>query len=174
MGLQILLKYNVDLNFGFYIARFGFQIYHKTTKNSKSNKGAPLQNSYHCLIKLFNLLELLFAFKLNDQNQYLNFIKPCLQTFIEDSLIQNYKKYLLKLANHFNINKKEYTSKRIFDNSEIFDKQFEPFIKVSSSLNSSLMFQIFFKLLKLITKALLMHCKKYLNFSKIFLLRMIF
>ena len=153
MGLQILLKYNVDLNFGFYIARFGFQIYHKTTKKCKSNKGVPLQNSYHCLVKLFSLLELLFTFKLNDQHQYLNFIKPCLQTFIEDSLIQNYKKYLLKLANHFKNNKKEYTSKRVFDNAEIFDKQFEPFMKVSSSLNSSLMFQIFFKLLKLITKA---------------------
>ncbi len=153
MGLQTLLKYNVDLNFGFYIAKFGFQIYHKTTKESKSNKGVPLPNSYHCLVKLFTLLELLFTFKLNDQNQYLNFIKPCLQTFIEDSLIQNYKNYLLKLANHFKNNKKEYTSKRVFDNAEIFDKQFKPFMKVSSSLNSSLMFQIFFKLLKLITKA---------------------
>ena len=153
MGLQILLKHNVELNFGFYIARFGFQIYHKTTKKSKSNKGVTLPNSYHCLVKLFSLLELLFMFKLNDQNQYLNFIKPCLKSFIEDSLIQNYKKYLLKLANHFKNNKKEYTSKRVFDNAKIFDKQFESFMKVSSSLNSSLMFQIFFKLLKLITKA---------------------
>ena len=153
MGLQVLLKYNVDLNFGFYIARFGFQIYHKTTKRSKSNKGVTLSNSYHCLVKLFSLLELLFTFKLNDQNQYLNFIKPCLQTFIEDNLIQNYKIYLLKLANHFKNNKKEYTSKRVFDNAEIFDKQFEPFMKVSNAINSSLMFQIFFKLLKLITKA---------------------
>ena len=153
MGLQTLLKYNVDLNFGFYIARFGFEIYHKTTKKSKSNKGVTLPNSYHCLVKLFSLLELLFTFKLNDQNQYLNFIKPCLKTFIEDGLIQNYKIYLLKLANHFKNNKKEYTSKRVFDNTEIFDKQFEPFLKVCSSLNSALMFQIFFKLMKLITKA---------------------
>ena len=45
MGLQILLKHNVELNFGFYIARFGFQIYHKTTKKSKSNKGVTLPNS---------------------------------------------------------------------------------------------------------------------------------
>ena len=153
MGLQTLLKYNVDLNFGFYIAKFGFKIYHRTTKRSKSNKGVNLPNSYHCLVKLFSLLELLFTFKLNDQNQYLNFIKPCLQSFMEDNLIENYKIYLLKLANHFKNNKKEYTSKRVFDNAEIFDKQFEPFMKVSASINSSLMFQIFFKLLKLITKA---------------------
>ena len=153
MGLQTLLKYNVDLNFGFYIAKFGFKIYHRTTKRSKSNKGVNLPNSYHCLVKLFSLLELLFTFKLNDQNQYLNFIKPCLQSFMEDNLIINYKIYLLKLANHFKNNKKEYTSKRVFDNAEIFDKQFEPFMKVSASINSSLMFQIFFKLLKLITKA---------------------
>ena len=153
MGLQILLKYNVELNIGFYIARFGFQIYHKTTNKSKSNKGITLSNSYHCLVKLFSLCELLFTFKLNDQNQYLNFIKPCLQSFMGDKLIENYKLYLLKIANHFKKYKKDYTSKRVFDNAEIFDKLFEPFMKVSSSLNSTLMFQIFFKLLKLITKA---------------------
>ena len=153
MGLQILLKHNADLNLGFYIARFGFQIYHKTTKRSKANKGATLPNSYHCLVRLFNLLEILFSFKLNDQNQYLSFIKPCLQSFLENNLIQNYKTYLLKVANHFKNNKKEYTSKQVFDNSEIFDKQFESYIKGSTSFNSNLMFQIFFKLLKLITKA---------------------
>jgi len=153
MGLQVLLKHNVDLNLGFYIARFGFQIFHKTTKRSKANKGATLPNSYHCLVRLFNLLEILFSFKLNDQNQYLSFIKPCLQSFLENNLIQNYKIYLLKVANHFKNNKKEYTSKQVFDNSEIFDKQFESYIKGSTSFNSNLMFQIFFKLLKLITKA---------------------
>ena len=35
LGLQTLIKYNVDVSFGFFLAKFGFLIYHKTTDKSK-------------------------------------------------------------------------------------------------------------------------------------------
>ena len=37
MGLRVLQKYNVNLTFGIFIAKFGFLIHHKTTENSKAN-----------------------------------------------------------------------------------------------------------------------------------------
>ena len=152
-ALQILSEKNIDLNIGFYLARFGIQIFQKTfNKDSpKSGKIPPIY--YHCLIKLLNLLELLFTFKLNDQSHYLNFIKPCLESLLENDIIQNYKIYLLKIAEDFKKNKKDYTSRKIFDNPKFFDKQFETYIKSSNIFNSNLVFQIFFRLMKLITKA---------------------
>ena len=151
-ALQILSNNNIDLNIGFHIARFGIQIYQKikqeTLKNSKM-----YQLYYNCLIKLLNLLELLFTFKLSDQGHYLNFIKPCLESLLEYEIIEKYKIYLLKIAEDFKKNKKEYTNRKTFDNQKFFDKIFEVHIKASNIFNPNLVFQIFFKLMKLITKA---------------------
>lgn len=108
---------------------------------------------YNCLIKLLNLLELLFTFKLSDQGHYLNFIKPCLESLLEYEIIEKYKIYLLKIAEDFKKNKKEYTNRKTFDNQKFFDKIFEVHIKASNIFNPNLVFQIFFKLIKLITKA---------------------
>ena len=153
MGLKVLQKYNVNLTFGFFIAKFGFLIHHKTTENSKANRGKALPNNYHCLVKLFKLLELLFTFGIYDQKQYLDFIKPNLQIFIEDELITTYKRYLLKIADDFFRYRKYYTSKRVFDQPELFDKHFKKFIVGNNNFNSTLMFQIFFMFLKLTNKA---------------------
>ena len=152
-ALQILSNNNIDLNIGFHIARFGIQIFQKISKQDKSKAGKINPIYYNCLIKLLNLLELLFTLKLNDQSHYLNFIKPCLKSFLEYDIIQNYKIYLLKIAEDFKKNKKDYTSRKVFDNPKFFDKQFEKFIKSSNVFNSNLVFQIFFRLMKLITKA---------------------
>ena len=153
MGLKVLQKYNTKLTFGFFIAKFGFLVHHKTTENSKANKGKALSNTYYCLVKLFKLLEILFTFEIYDQKQYLDFIKPNLQIFIEDDLITTYKRYLLKIADDFAKYRKYYTSKRIFDQPELFDKHFKKFISVSNNFNSSLVFQIFFMFLTLTNKA---------------------
>ena len=153
VGLQILKKYNNKLTFGFFIAKFGFLIHHKTTENSKANKGKALPNTYNCLVKLFKLLEILFTFDIYDQKQYLDFIKPNLQIFIEDELITTYKRYLLTIADDFSRYRKYYTSKRIFDQPEIFDKHFKKFIAVSNNFNAALIFQIFFRFLTLTNKA---------------------
>ena len=153
VGLKVLKKYNVNLTFGFFIAKFGFLIHHKTTENSKANKGKALPNTYNCLVKLFKLLEILFTFDIYDQKQYLDFIKPNLQIFIEDELITTYKRYLLTIADDFAKYRKYYTSKRIFDQPELFDKHFKKFISVSNNFNSSLIFQIFFMFLTLTNKA---------------------
>ena len=151
--LKVLQKYNANITFGFFMAKFGFLIHHKTTENSKANKGKALSNTYICLVKLFNLLDLIFTFDIYDQNQYLDFIRPNLQIFIEDELIYTYKKYLLRIADDFAKYRKYYTSKRIFDQPELFDKYFKKFISVSNNFNSSLIFQIFFMFLKLTNKA---------------------
>ena len=153
MGLKVLQKYNAKLTFGFFIAKFGFLVHHKTTENSKANKGKALSNTYYCLVKLFKLLEILFTFDIYDQKQYLDFIKPNLQIFIEDDLITTYKRYLLKIADDFAKYRKYYTSKRIFDQPELFDKHFKKFISVSNNFNSALVFQIFFMFLTLTNKA---------------------
>ena len=153
MGLKVLQKYNASITFGFFIAKFGFLIHHKTTENSKANKGKALSNTYFCLVKLFKLLELLFTFDIYDQKQYLDFIKPNLQIFIEDDLITTYKRYLLKIADDFSRYRKYYTSKRIFDQPELFDKHFKKFISISNNFNSALVFQIFFMFLTLTNKA---------------------
>ena len=151
-ALQILSKNNSELNIGFYIARFGIQIFDMSSKQDSSKKNKTNQINYHCLIKLFNLLQMLFSFKLGDQNHYVNFIKPCLENFLEHDIIKNYKNYLLKIAEDYKRNKKDYTSRKTFDNQNFFDKQFENYIKGSNSLNSNLAFQIFFGLMKLVTK----------------------
>jgi hypothetical protein len=143
---------NSELNIGFYIARFGIQIFDMSSKQDSSKKNKTNQINYHCLIKLFNLLQMLFSFKLGDQNHYVNFIKPCLETFLEHDIIKNYKNYLLKIAEDYKRNKKDYTSRKTFDNQNFFDKQFENYIKGTNSLNSNLAFQIFFGLMKLVTK----------------------
>ena len=135
------------------MAKFGFLIHHKTTENSKANKGKALSNTYNCLVKLFKLLEILFMFDVYDQKQYLDFIKPNLQIFIEDELITTYKRYLLTIADDFSKYRKYYTSKRIFDQPELFDKHFKKFISVSNNFNSTLIFQIFFMFLTLTNKA---------------------
>ena len=153
MGLKILQKHNIKLTFGFFIAKFGFLIYHKTTENSKANLGKALPNTYYCLVKLFKLLGLLFTFEIYDQKQYLDFIKPNLQIFIEDELITTYKRYLLTIADDFSKYRKYYTSKRIFDQPELFDKHFKKFMTESTNFNSSLIFQIFFMFLQLTNKA---------------------
>ena len=153
VGLTILKKYNNKLTFGFFIAKFGFLIHHKTTENSKANKGKALPNTYNCLVKLFKLLEILFMLDIYDQKQYLDFIKPNLQIFIEDELITTYKRYLLTIADDFSKYRKYYTSKRIFDQPELFDKHFKKFISVSNNFNSTLIFQIFFMFLTLTNKA---------------------
>jgi len=153
MGLKVLQKHNVKLTFGFFIAKFGFLIHHKTTENSKANMDRALPNTYYCLVKLFNLLELLFTFDIYDQKQYLDFIKLNLQIFIEDDLIITYKKYLLKIADDFAKYRKYYTSKRIFDQPELFDKHFKKYMSVNNNFNSTLIFQIFFMFLKLTNKA---------------------
>ena len=153
MGLKILQKYNVNLTFGFFIAKFGFLIHHKTSENSKANYGKALPNNYYCLVKLFNLLILLFTFEIHDQKQYLDFIKPNLQIFIGHELITTYKRYLLKIAEDFAKHRKYYTSKRIFDQPELFDKHFKRFSKMTPNFNSSLIFQIFFMFLQLTNKA---------------------
>ena len=151
--LKVLQKYNANITFGFFMAKFGFLIHHKTTENSKANRGKALPNTYYCLVRLFNLLELIFTFDIYDQNQYLDFIRPNLQIFIEDELIYTYKRYLLKIADDFAKYRKYYTSKRIFDQPELFDKYFKKFISVSNNFNSNLIFQIFFMFLKLTNKA---------------------
>ena len=153
-ALKILSNNNIDLNIGFYIARFGIQIFQRSsaTENT-SDKGKMLSIYYNCFIKLLNLLQLLFTFKLNDQNHYLNFIKPCLETFLEYDIIQKYKIYLIQIAEDFELNKKDYTSRKTFDNPRLFDIQFKQYIKSSSVFNSNLAFQIFSKLMNLITKA---------------------
>ena len=153
MGLKILQKHNINLTFGFFIAKFGFLIYHKTTENSKANGRKALPNTYNCLVKLLDLLGLLFTFDIYDQKQYLDFIKPNLQIFIEDELITTYKRYLLKIAEDFAKHRKYYTSKRIFDQPELFDKHFKKFTKICSNFNSTLIFQIFFLFLQLTNKA---------------------
>ena len=151
-ALQILSNNNSELNIGFHIARFGMQIFDSSSKQDFSKKNKTNHINYHCLIKLFNLLQMLFTFKLGDQNHYVNFIKPCLETFLEHDIIKNYKNYLLKIAEDYKRNKKDYTSRKTFDNQNFFDKQFENYIKGSNSLNSNLAFQIFFGLMKLVTK----------------------
>ena len=151
-ALQILSNNNSELNIGFHIARFGMQIFDSSSKQDSSKKNKTNHINYHCLIKLFNLLQMLFTFKLGDQNHYVNFIKPCLETFLEHDIIKNYKNYLLKIAEDYKRNKKDYTSRKTFDNQNFFDKQFENYIKGSNSLNSNLAFQIFFGLMKLVTK----------------------
>ena len=151
--LKVLQKYNANITFGFFMAKFGFLIHHKTTENSKANRGKALPNTYFCLVKLFNLLDLIFTFDIYDQNQYLDFIRPNLQIFIEDELIFTYKLYLLRIAEDFAKYRKYYTSKRIFDQPELFDRYFKKFITVSNNFNSSLIFQIFFMFLKLTNKA---------------------
>ena len=151
--LKVLQKYNANITFGFFMAKFGFLIHHKTTENSKANRGKTLSNTYLCLVKLFNLLDLIFTFDIYDQKQYLDFIRPNLQIFIEDELIYTYKKYLLKIADDFSRYRKYYTSKRIFDQPELFERYFKKFISVSNNFNSSLIFQIFFMFLKLTNKA---------------------
>ena len=153
MGLNILQKNNVNLTFGFFIAKFGFLIHHKTSDNSKANCGKALSNTYHCLVKLFKLLALLFTFEIYDQKQYLDFIKPNLQIFIKHELITTYKRYLLKIAEDFSKHRKYYTSKRIFDQPELFDKHFKKFSKITPNFNASLIFQIFFMFLQLTNKA---------------------
>ena len=95
-ALQILSNNNSELNIGFHIARFGMQIFDSSSKQDSSKKNKTNHINYHCLIKLFNLLQMLFTFKLGDQNHYVNFIKPCLETFLEHDIIKNYKNYLLK------------------------------------------------------------------------------
>ena len=85
--LKVLQKYNANITFGFFMAKFGFLIHHKTTENSKVNRGKTLSNTYLCLVKLFNLLDLIFTFDIYDQKQYLDFIRPNLQIFIENELI---------------------------------------------------------------------------------------
>ena len=151
-ALQILSNNNSELNIGFHIARFGMQIFDSSSKQDSSKKNKTNHINYHCLIKLFNLLQMLFTFKLGDQNHYVNFIKPCLETFLEHDIIKNYKNYLLKIAEDYKRNKKDYTSRKTFDNQNFFDKQFENYIKGTNSLNSNLAFQIFFGLMKLVTK----------------------
>ena len=151
--LKVLQKYNANITFGFFMAKFGFLIHHKTTENSKANRGKSLPNTYLCLVKLFNLLDIIFTFDIYDQKQYLDFIRPNLQIFIEDELIYTYKKYLLRIADDFAKYRKYYTSKRIFDQPELFDKYFKKFISVSNNFNSNLIFQIFFMFLKLTNKA---------------------
>ena len=106
--LKVLQKYNTNITFGFFMAKFGFLIHHKTTENSKANRGKTLSNTYLCLVKLFNLLDLIFTFDIYDQKQYLDFIRPNLQIFIEDELIYTYKKYLLKIADDFSRYRKYY------------------------------------------------------------------
>ena len=151
--LKVLQKYNANITFGFFMAKFGFLIHHKTTENSKANRGKSLPNTYLCLVKLFNLLDIIFTFDIYDQKQYLDFIRPNLQIFIEDELIYTYKKYLLRIADDFAKYRKYYTSKRIFDQPELFERYFKKFISVSNNFNSSLIFQIFFMFLKLTNKA---------------------
>ena len=151
--LKVLQKNNANITFGFFMAKFGFLIHHKTTENSKANKGKALPNTYLCLVRLFSLLELIFTFDIYDQNQYLDFIRPNLQIFIEDELIYTYKRYLLRIAEDFAKYRKYYTSKRIFDQPELFEKYFKKFISVTNNFNSSLIFQIFFMFLKLTNKA---------------------
>ena len=153
LGLKVLQKYNANITFGFFMAKFGFLIHHKTTENSKANRGKALPNTYVCLVKLFNLLDIIFTFDIYDQNQYLDFIRPNLQIFIEDELIYTYKRYLLRIADDFAKYRKYYTSKRIFDQPELFDKYFKKFISVSNNFSSNLIFQIFFMFLKLTNKA---------------------
>ena len=151
-ALEILSSNNIELNIGFHIARFGIQIYQSSSKQEPSKKNKAIPINYNCLIKLFNLLELLFTFKLSDQNHYLNFIKPCLESFLEYDIIKNYKNYLLRIAEDFKKNKKDYTSRKTFDNQDFFDKQFENYIKGSNTINSHFAFKIFFGLMKLVTK----------------------
>ena len=153
-ALKILSNNNIDLNIGFSIARFGIQIFQKTSSGENtSDKGKTLSIHYVCFIKLLDLLQLLFTFKLNDQSHYLNFIKPCLETFLEYDIIQKYKIYLIQIAEDFEFNKKDYTSRKTFDNPKLFENQFKKYIKSSSVFNSNIAFQIFSKLMKLITKA---------------------
>ena len=152
-SLQILSKNNIELNIGFHIARFGFIILRNIPEKISHKKLKNIPNYYLCLIKLLNLLEILFTFKMNDQNHYLNYIKPCLKSFLEHDIIKNYKIYLLKISKDFQKNKKDYTSRKIFDNQIIFEKQFESYIKASNDFNTNLVFQIFFRIMKLITKA---------------------
>ena len=115
--------------------KFGFLIHHKTTENSKANRGKALPNTYVCLVKLFNLLDIIFTFDIYDQNQYLDFIRSNLQIFIEDELIYIYKRYLLSIADDFAKYRKYYTSKRIFDQPELLDKYFKKFISVSNNFS---------------------------------------
>ena len=152
-ALHVLSNNNIELNIGFHIARFGINIFQNSSKRTYSKKGHIVYNDYNCLIKLLNLLELLFTFKLNDQNHYLNFIKPCLENFLGQDIIKCYKMYLLKIAEDFRKNKKDYTSRKTFDNQQFFDKIFESYIKYSNIFNSNLVFKIFSRLMKLITKA---------------------
>jgi hypothetical protein len=133
--LKVLQKNNANITFGFFMAKFGFLIHHKTTENSKANKGKALPNTYLCLVRLFSLLELIFTFDIYDQNQYLDFIRPNLQIFIEDELIYTYKRYLLRIAEDFAKYRKYYTRKRIFDQPELFEKYFKKFISVTNNFN---------------------------------------
>ena len=147
-----ILSNKADLNIGFHIVRYGVHALSKTSEDENVNKGKHLSNYYHCLIRLLNLLDLVFTFKLNDQIHYLNFIKIYLESLLKKDIIKNYKIYLLKIADDFAENRKNYTSRQIFDNQAIFDKQFKDYIKKSNELNYNLMFQIFFGVMKLITK----------------------
>ena len=49
--------------------------------------------------------------------------------------------------------RKYYTSKRIFDQPELFDKHFKKYMTINNNFNSALIFQIFYLFLKLTNKA---------------------
>ena len=85
-GLKILIKYGCEIPNGFFLAKFGFLIYHKSSENSKQNNGQNLSNSPYCLVKLFKLLELMFLLKANDQHQFLDYIKPHLEDITDSDL----------------------------------------------------------------------------------------
>ena len=151
-SLQILSNNNNQLNIGFHIARFGIQIFNNSSNTDSSKKVKTNKINYYCLIKLFNLLQLLFTFKLSDQKHYLNFIKPYLETFLEHDIIKKYKNYLLRLAEDYQRNKKDYKSRKTFDNQNFFNKEFGNNIKGSNIFNSHMALKIFYEFMKLLTK----------------------
>ena len=151
-GLKILIRYNAEVPFGFYLAKFGFLIYDKTTDESKRNNGKNLQNNPYCMVKLFKLLQLLFLLNGIDQHQFLDFIKPKLEEMLDSDLIQFYKFYLLNIAEDFKKNSKYYITKRNFNNNEIFQKYFKNYISLTQTFTSTLMFKIFYRFLKLLNK----------------------
>ena len=151
-GLKILIKFGAEIPNGFLFAKFGFLIYHKSSENSKQNNGQNLSNSPYCLVKLFKLLELMFLLKTNDQHQFLDYIKPHLEDITDSDLIQKYKLYLIEIADDFKNHSKSYFTKRNFNNPDIFQKYYQNYIALSPSFGPQLMFKIFNRYFKLITK----------------------
>ena len=151
-GLKIFIKYNCEFTFSFLFAKFGFLIYHKTTAESKRNGGKDLPNSPICLKKLFKLLQLIYMVKSSDQKQFLEYVKPKLQELMQSFLIQEYKAYLLEIAEASNENRERYIRRKTFDNEVLFDKHFGSVIAGCPLFNSDLMFKIFLRYMRLINK----------------------